>query len=124
MRTTTPFCYAHGVTLDSLQLPVVLAPLAGGPSTPALTAAVSEAGGLGFLAAGYLTADALRERMEETRALTSRPFGVNVFVPGPAADPSVYAAYVDSLPGAGEPRADDDDWEAKLALLADHPVVS
>jgi len=102
----------------------VLAPLAGGPSTPALTAAVSEAGGLGFLAAGYLTAGALRELMEETRSLTSRPFGVNVFVPGPAADPSAYAAYVDALPGAGEPRADDDDWEAKLALLADHPVVS
>jgi nitronate monooxygenase len=112
------------VILDELNTPIVLAPLAGGPSTPALTAAVSEAGGLGFLAAGYLTAEALGERMEETRALTARPFGVNVFVPGSAADPSAYAAYVDSLPGAGEPRADDDDWEAKLALLADHPVVS
>jgi nitronate monooxygenase len=85
---------------------------------------VSEAGGLGFLASGYLTASVLAERMDETRALTSHPFGVNVFVPGQAAEPSVYAGYVDSLPGAGEPRADDDDWEAKLALLADHPVVS
>jgi nitronate monooxygenase len=112
------------VILDDLHVPIVLAPLAGGPSTPALTAAVSEAGGLGFLASGYLSAATLAERMAETRALTSRPFGVNVFVPGPAADPAVYAGYVQSLPGAGEPRSDDDDWEAKLALLADHPVVS
>src|SRR4051794_32648751 len=111
--------------LDELNVPIVLAPLAGGPSTPALTAAVSEAGGLGFLASGYLTAEALRERMEQTRSLTSRPFGVNVFVPGPAAAPETYAGYVATLgEGAGEPRADDDDWEAKLALLAGHPVVS
>ena len=41
-----------------LDLPIVQAPMAGGPSTPALAAAVSEAGGLGFLGAGYLTADA------------------------------------------------------------------
>src|SRR3954464_12547129 len=125
MRSIAPFCYAHGVILDSLQVPIVLAPLAGGPSTPALPAAVSEAGGLGFLASGYLTADALRERMERTRALTARPFGVNVFVPGPPAAPGASADYVAGLgDGAGEPRADDDDWEAKLALLADHPVVS
>ena len=65
---------------------IVLAPLAGGPSTPELAAAVSEAGGLGFLAAGYLTAAALEERIAKTRALTSRPFGVNLFVPGPRAD--------------------------------------
>lgn len=38
------------------EVPIVLAPLAGGPSTPELAAAVSEAGALGFLAAGYLTA--------------------------------------------------------------------
>ncbi len=42
-----------------LALPVVLAPLAGGPSTPELAAAVSNAGGLGFVAAGYLSAEAL-----------------------------------------------------------------
>ena len=96
-------------------LPIVLAPLAGGPSTPELAAAVSEAGGLGFVAAGYLTADALRERIERTRALTARPFGVNVFVPGPKSDPTTYGDYVKDL---GEPRWDDDDWDAKLELLA------
>ena len=43
----------------SVRWPIVGAPMAGGPSTPMLTAAVSGAGGLGFLAGGYLTAEAL-----------------------------------------------------------------
>ena len=60
--------------LDQCPLPIVLAPLAGGPSTPELTAAVSQAGGFGFLAAGYLTAGALRDRLVVTRRLTARPF--------------------------------------------------
>ena len=46
--------------LDRLTVPIVLAPLAGGPSTPQLAAAVSNAGGLGFLASGYLCAAAAR----------------------------------------------------------------
>ena len=41
--------------LGQLAVPIIQAPMAGGPSTPALAAAVSEAGGLGFLGAGYLT---------------------------------------------------------------------
>ena len=45
--------------LDRLAVPIVLAPLAGGPGTPQLAAAVSSAGGLGFLPAGYLSANAL-----------------------------------------------------------------
>ena len=65
--------------LDTLPLPIVGAPLAGGPSTPALAAAVSEAGGLGFLAAGYLTGARLEEDLLAARGLTERPFGVNVF---------------------------------------------
>ena len=43
------------------ELPIVQAPMAGGPSTPALTAAVADAGGYGFVAAGYLSAERLRE---------------------------------------------------------------
>jgi nitronate monooxygenase len=108
------------VIADTLGIPIVLAPLAGGPSTPELAAAVSNAGGLGFLAAGYLTADALRERIAATRALTDRPFAVNLFVPGPRAEPTVYADYVRDL---GEPRWDDDDWDAKLELLRADPVA-
>src|SRR5215469_10365500 len=72
--------------LDSCDIPIVLAPLAGGPSTPELAAAVSNAGGLGFLAAGYLSAAELADRRRRLTALSSRPFGVNVFVPGPGGD--------------------------------------
>jgi len=56
--------------------------MAGGPSTPALAAAVSEAGGLGSLAGG--APDDLRAAIRALRALTSRPFAVNLFAPLPA----------------------------------------
>jgi nitronate monooxygenase len=107
------------VITDTLGIPIIGAPLAGGPSTPELAAAVSNAGGLGFLAAGYLTAAQLEERIAKTRALTDRPFAVNLFVPGPQAEPHVYADYVAEL---GEPVWNDDDWDAKLALLTAQPV--
>ncbi len=109
----------------SLAKPVVQAPLAGGPSTPELAIAVTEAGGLGFLAAGYRTADAVRAEIALVRAATRGPFAVNVFVPSPApADPAVVRAYVDRVGGA-EPRFDDDDWDAKLdVLVAQRPAVA
>ncbi len=59
--------------------PLVLAPMAGGPSTPALCAAVSEAGGLGSHGGAYLPPAKLREEIRAIRALTSRPFAVNLF---------------------------------------------
>lgn len=55
--------------------------MAGGPSTPELCAAVSNAGGLGMLAAGYLSPAQLRERIAAVERLTSRPFGINIFSP-------------------------------------------
>lgn len=120
------------VILDELAVPIVLAPLGGGPSTPELAAAVSEAGGLGSLASGYLTVDATRGAIDATHELTDRPFGVNVFVPTPApAEQAAYAAYAERLRGwadrrgleLGEPRYDDDGFEAKIDLLADEPVA-
>ena len=111
-----------------LSVPIVQAPLAGGPSTPALAAAVCEAGALGFVAAGYKTPDAVRSDVEETRRLTERPFGVNLFAPpGSPADPAVVERYAATLgPGVGEPRHDDDHWAAKVALVTELriPVVS
>ena len=60
--------------LDRLAVPIVLAPLAGGPATPeTLAAAVSNAGGLGFLAAGYLSTAALGDQIDRAKALTSAP---------------------------------------------------
>jgi nitronate monooxygenase len=112
------------MVLEEVGAPIVLAPLAGGPFTPELCAAVCEAGGLGFVAAGYLSAPTLSERIAATRALTSRPFGVNVFAPGPpsSADLAPYVARLGA--GTGEPRWDDDDFDAKLELLrADPPAV-
>ena len=121
--------------LDGLAVPVVAAPMAGGISTPELVAAVSEAGGLGFLAAGYLTADAVRDQIRATRELTGKPFGVNIFVPGdPAVDKVAVAGYADRLRGEalrygvylGDAVADDDWWADKLdVVLAEGvPVVS
>ena len=114
--------------LESLAIPIVGAPLAGGASTPALAAAVSEAGGLGFVATGYKTPEAMSEDIAATRALTARPFGVNVFLVTPTeADPAALAAFRAALgEGAGEPRSDDDGFAAKVErLLADPvPVVS
>jgi nitronate monooxygenase len=121
--------------LDQLEVPIVQAPMAGGPSTPELAAAVCEAGALGFVAAGYRAPDALAEDLARTRALTARPFGVNLFAPGGApADPSAVRRYADALRplaeragvALGEPRFDDDGFDAKLGLLVDEPpaVVS
>lgn len=113
------------LTPDDLDVPIVLAPLAGGAATVELATAVSEAGGLGFLAAGYLTADALREQVAAMRV---RPFAVNVFAPPslPADDTGAYAERLAAEGPVGEARSDDDGWEAKLALLREHPpdVVS
>lgn len=114
--------------LRDLSVPVVGAPMAGGPTTPALAAAVSDAGGLGFLAAGYKSADRFAAEVDASRAATSGPVGVNLFVVE-AYEPDAEAldAYRRSLEaeaarlGAslGEPRWDDDAWRAKLEVVLD-----
>lgn len=120
--------------LERLDGPIVQAPMAGGGSTPELAAAVSGAGGLGFLAAGYKTAGAMAEEIARTRALTSRPFGTNVFMPAAGPDDgAAVAAYRERLVPEGRrlgvepgrPKADRaDDFEAKIeCLVADPPAV-
>ena len=124
-------------TFDALGVPIVQAPLGGGASTPALAAAVSGAGGLGFLAAGYKPLDAVRADLEELRALLRDgvPFGINAFAPpGHGAGGADVAAYAATLHGEAErtgaalgtPRWDDDRYAEKLDLLceAQVPVVS
>ncbi len=118
------------MVVNEIQQPIVLAPMAGGPSTVGLAAAVCEAGGLGFLAAGYRTAEAMRDQIRELRGVTRRPFGMNVFAPGADdVDRRALREYVARLgPEAGEPRYDDDCWRAKLDVLRSQepavPVVS
>jgi nitronate monooxygenase len=63
--------------LIEIQHPILQAPI-GGLSTPALVAAVSNAGGLGLLSVTWRKPEALRNLLRETRSLTSRPFGVNL----------------------------------------------
>lgn len=102
--------------------------MAGGASTAALAAAVSDAGGLGFLAAGYKTADKVAAEAAEVRRATSGPIGINLFVVEPyEPEPAVLDAYRRSLePEArrlgvdlDDPRWDDDHWQAKLELVLD-----
>ncbi len=63
--------------------PIIQAPLAGGGDTPALVAAVGEAGALGFIGAAYLTPPQIAESARAVRGLTQRPFGINLFAPMP-----------------------------------------
>jgi nitronate monooxygenase len=109
--------------------------MAGGPSTPALAAAVNRAGGLGFLGAGYLPPDRLREELDALGDLTDRGFGVNVFAAaGRPADPERVRAYAARMENEarragvelGRPRFDDDWLDEKLAILTERPpaVVS
>ena len=123
----------------TLQRPIVLAPMAGGPSTPELVAAVSNAGGLGMTAAGYLSPDAFREHLAAIEKLTTQPFGVNIFSPPSHSGLSApelhswqryreqlgtYSAVPASFPDA--PRNTDDHYEEKvqIALSSAAKVVS
>ncbi|MCH9667287.1 MAG: nitronate monooxygenase [Actinomycetia bacterium] len=117
-----------------LAAPVLVAPMAGGPSTSELVAAGSNAGGLGFVPAGYLSAEVFAERLRAARQLTTGPIGANLFVPQPsAATPEAIAAYAGRLSAEaqrygvrlGEPRYDDDDWAAKIEVLLElRPAVA
>ncbi|MBX5440078.1 MAG: nitronate monooxygenase [Solirubrobacteraceae bacterium] len=119
------------LALDELDVPIVGAPLAGGPATVELAAAVSEAGGLGSLAGALRTPEQLEADVAALRARTARPFAVNLFEaqrrPG---DPEAVARYAAALAAEGlplgEPRHDDDRLGEKLALMVElrPPVVS
>lgn len=117
--------------LDS-ELPIVAAPMAGGPTTVALAAAVHAAGAFPFLAAGYKSAEVFAAELRRRREIGGG-FGVNLFVPGAeAVDQEAFRAYAEEL----EPEAahhgvqldskpvigDDDQWSEKLALLIADPV--
>ncbi|HEY9311120.1 nitronate monooxygenase [Williamsia sp.] len=111
-----------------LEVPIVGAPMAGGPSTPQLAAAVTDVGGLGFLAGALLSADKLADDIATARSLTTGPLAVNLFVPQPdAGKPAEIAAYADELGELarhfgvqlGEPRYTDDDYAQKVEVLLD-----
>jgi nitronate monooxygenase len=109
--------------------PIVGAPMAGGPGTPELAAAVSNAGGLGMVAGGYLTAEQFADDIAKARAATTGPVGVNLFVPQPSvADWVQLEYYAEDLEEVAEHyrvevghpvHGDDDDWQRKLEVVAD-----
>ena len=76
----------------NLSIPLIQAPMGGGFTPPALVAAVSKAGGLGSLAAPYLEPEAIGAEISAVRALTDRPFAVNLFIFDP---PTATAAQLD-----------------------------
>jgi NAD(P)H-dependent flavin oxidoreductase YrpB (nitropropane dioxygenase family) len=71
-RMKTALCTRLGI-----EFPIIQAPM-GGAVGPALAAAVSNAGGLGMLVLWRANEEAMRRQIKEVRALTSRPFGVNL----------------------------------------------
>jgi nitronate monooxygenase len=72
-----------------IEHPILLAPMAGGATTPALVSAVGDAGAFGFIGAAYLSPEQILEQARSVRARTERPFGVNLFVPvAPTAAPT------------------------------------
>jgi NAD(P)H-dependent flavin oxidoreductase YrpB (nitropropane dioxygenase family) len=66
-----------------LSIPLIQAPMAG-VSTPAMAAAVSNAGALGSIAVGAIDAPAARDMIAAVRARTDRPFNVNLFAHAPS----------------------------------------
>ncbi|MDM5317379.1 nitronate monooxygenase [Fictibacillus sp. b24] len=65
----------------NIKYPIIQAGMAGGPTTPELVAAVSEAGALGTLGAGYMTPQQISEAIRDIQVLTEAPFAVNLFLP-------------------------------------------
>jgi nitronate monooxygenase len=114
--------------------PILLAPMAGGPSTPELAAAVTRAGGLGFLGAAYLSPAQIGEAAARLRTLTDGPFGLNLFAGGHPALPAVDAGPMLrllapfharlGLPPPEPPAAPADPWRAQLeAVLEARPAA-
>ncbi len=114
-----------------MSIPLVAAPMSGGPTTPAMVSAATVAGGLGMLAAGYKTTDAVEAELRTVRA-EGIPFGINLFAPNPLpVDPESYRAYAAiiqqeadqfGLTLPAEPIEDTDRFDEKIALLLDDPV--
>lgn len=120
-----------------IELPIIGAPMGGGPSSPELVAAVCEAGGLGSLAGGYLSPDRLRADIAAVREATAKPFAVNLFCPTPSDVPTEQIETVLGVlepyrlevglpprPAAGGPWAPD--FDAQVAVLVEErvPVTS
>jgi NAD(P)H-dependent flavin oxidoreductase YrpB (nitropropane dioxygenase family) len=114
-----------------MSIPLIAAPMSGGPTTPAMVSAATRAGGFGLLAAGYKTVEAVEAEIKTARS-EGIPFGVNVFPPNPLpVDPDAYRSYAAiiqreadqfGLTLPADPIEDTDRFDEKIALLLDDPV--
>ncbi|OBI11417.1 2-nitropropane dioxygenase [Mycobacterium sp. E2462] len=114
-----------------MSMPLIAAPMSGGPTTPAMVSAAHRAGGLGLLAAGYKTVEAVETELKAVRA-EGIPYGINVFAPNPLpVDPGAYRDYAAIIQREAEqfgltlpadPVEDNDFFDEKIALLLDDPV--
>ena len=119
------------LTQFGMSIPLIAAPMSGGPTNPAMVLAATHAGGLGMLAAGYKTVQAVESEIKQVRA-QGIPFGINVFAPNPLpVDPASYRAYAAIIQREAaqfgltlppEPIEDTDGFDEKIALLLDDPV--
>src|SRR5438067_1047936 len=131
----TPERGARRSTMLPVDHPVLVAPMAGGPTTPELVLAAGRAGSLGFLAAGYRTVDAVADDLALLES-SGLPYGLNVFVPSPPPrDIAPLERYRDELRADAERYGvelpplrpeDDDAFTAKTELVLDlrPPLVS
>lgn len=120
------------LTALGMVVPVLAAPMAGGPTTPELVLAAGRTGGFGFLAAGYRNAEALAGQIGAVRR-EQELFGVNLFAPNPVpVDEAEFRRYAGAiaeeaarygLDARAAPIVEDDDhWSDKIDLLRSDPV--
>lgn len=115
-----------------LTIPVLAAPMAGGPTTPDLVIAAAGAGGLGILAGGYKPTEVLEAQIRTVRA-AEVSFGVNLFAPNPVpVDAAAFREYARVIADEGKRyevdlhdvaiTEDDDHWQEKVDVLLAEPV--
>ncbi|MDD5037848.1 MAG: nitronate monooxygenase family protein [Dehalococcoidales bacterium] len=108
--------------LLGIKYPIIQGALGGVSGGPILAAAVSNAGGLGVLASFGLTTTQLRDEIAQTRALTDRPFALNIFAANPAFVQRVTKVAVEEgitivTTGRGDPR------QPIISILKEHGVI-
>jgi nitronate monooxygenase len=105
----TPLCERLGI-----RLPIIQAPMAGGPSSVALVTACSGAGALGSFGHAYTQPDDMKKQAAEVRAKTDHPFGINLFVsPQPRAIDTVHQSAALAMLAP---------WYAEMGLTAPEPA--
>ncbi|MCE5286933.1 MAG: enoyl-[acyl-carrier-protein] reductase FabK [Pelosinus sp.] len=92
--------------LLNIQYPIIQGGMAW-VATAELASAVSNAGGLGIIGAGHMPPDALRNEIQKTKALTQKPFGVNIMLMSPFVKEVIQVVIDERVPvittGAGNP---------------------